>query len=183
MSTEPQHTPYQKPALEFKSTTYSVPVLIPYTHDLTVIEHQLQQKINLAPEFFRNSPILIDLQELNKQSTSLDVAKCIGLLRKLALLPIGIRGGLHAQNVAALALDIPKISAQQNISHQEAAQKLEKIIPEPESEPETSEQTITRIVTQPVRSGQRVYAHGDLIVLAQVSAGAEIMAEGNIHVY
>lgn len=185
MSTEPQHTPYQKPALEFKSTTYSVPVLIPYTHDLTVIEHQLQQKINQAPEFFRNSPILIDLQELNKQSTSLDVAKCIGLLRKLALLPIGIRGGLHAQNVAALALDIPKISAQQNISHQEAAQKLEKIIPEPEPEsgPETSEQTITRIVTQPVRSGQRVYAHGDLIVLAQVSAGAEIMAEGNIHVY
>lgn len=183
MSTEPQHTPYQKPALEFKSTTYSVPVLIPYTHDLTVIEHQLQQKINQAPEFFRNSPILIDLQELNKQSTSLNVAECIGLLRKLALLPIGIRGGLHDQNEAALALDIPKISAQQNISHQETAQKLEKIIPEPEPEPETSEQPITRIVTQPVRSGQRVYAHGDLIVLAQVSAGAEIMAEGNIHVY
>lgn len=183
MSTEPQHTPYQKPALEFKSSTFSVPVLIPYTNDLTVIEHQLQQKINQAPEFFRNSPILIDLQELNKQSISLNVAECIELLRRLALLPIGIRGGLHDQNEAALALNIPKISAQQNISHQDTAQKLEKIIPEPEPEPETSEQPTTRIVTNPVRSGQRIYAHGDLIVLSQVSAGSEIMAEGNIHVY
>lgn len=181
MSTEPQHTPYQKPALEFKSSTFSVPVLIPYTNDLTVIEHQLQQKINQAPEFFRNSPILIDLQDLNKQSISLNVAECIELLRRLALLPIGIRGGLHDHNEAALALNIPKLSAQQNISHQDTAQKLEKIIPEPE--PETPEQPTTRIVTNPVRSGQRIYAYGDLIVLSQVSAGSEIMAEGNIHVY
>lgn len=42
----------------------------------------------------------------------------------------------------------------------------------------------TRIIYQPVRSGQQVYAqNGDLIVLAQVSAGAEILADGNIHVY
>ena len=39
------------------------------------------------------------------------------------------------------------------------------------------------MITQPVRSGQRIYAHGDLIVLATVSSGTEIMAEGNIHVY
>lgn len=183
MSSEAQHTPYQKPALEFKSSTFSVPVLIPFTHDLTVIEHQLRQKINQAPEFFRNSPILIDLQELNKQSIDLDAAQCIRLLRELALIPIGIRGGNHDQNESALTLNIPKISVQQN-SHQETAQKLEASLPEPaQPETETREPSTTRIVTQPVRSGQRVYAHGDLIVLAQVSAGAEIMAEGNIHVY
>jgi septum site-determining protein MinC len=39
------------------------------------------------------------------------------------------------------------------------------------------------MITHPVRSGQRIYSTGDLIILAQVSAGAEIMAEGNIHVY
>ena len=39
------------------------------------------------------------------------------------------------------------------------------------------------LVTQPIRSGQRIYATGDLIIMSQVSAGAEIMAEGNIHVY
>jgi septum site-determining protein MinC len=41
----------------------------------------------------------------------------------------------------------------------------------------------TVLITQPVRSGQRIYAAGDLVILAQVSAGAEIIAEGNIHVY
>lgn len=185
MSTESQQTPYKKPALEFKSSTFSVPVLIPFTPDLTVIEHQLKQKINQAPEFFRNSPILIDLQELNKQTASINLTECIGLLRELGLQPIGIRGGLPAQNEAALCLNIPKISPQQNNRHQETPQKLQTLTPEPETEPEPDETKhhATRLVTQPVRSGQRIYAHGDLIVLAQVSAGAEIMAEGNIHVY
>src|SRR5690606_12450274 len=43
--------------------------------------------------------------------------------------------------------------------------------------------TENMLITQPVRSGQRVYSRGDLTVTATVSAGAEIMAEGNIHVY
>ncbi|MGH8553382.1 MAG: septum site-determining protein MinC, partial [Methylococcales bacterium] len=46
------------------------------------------------------------------------------------------------------------------------------------------ERATSTLVERPVRSGQRVYAaNGDLIVLATVSAGAEIIAEGNIHVY
>jgi len=41
-----------------------------------------------------------------------------------------------------------------------------------------------RLVTQPIRSGTQIYARGsDLIVTAPVSPGAEIMADGNIHVY
>ncbi len=41
-----------------------------------------------------------------------------------------------------------------------------------------------RIVTQPVRSGTQIYARGtDLIVTAAVSPGAELIADGNIHVY
>jgi septum site-determining protein MinC len=181
MSTEPQHTPYQKPALEFKSSTFSVPVLVLAAQDLTVIEHQLLQKIKQAPEFFKNSPILLDLQELNKQQLDLDISAAIKLLRDLGLLPIGIRGGTVEQNEAALALNIPKLSLQ-NSSSQEAVQKPKKMMPEPEQEQEVHHVT-TRIVTQPVRSGQRLYVPGDLVVLAPVSAGAEIMAEGNIHVY
>lgn len=41
----------------------------------------------------------------------------------------------------------------------------------------------TRIITQPVRSGQQIYHAGELIILASVGAGAEILADGNIHVY
>jgi septum site-determining protein MinC len=41
----------------------------------------------------------------------------------------------------------------------------------------------TKVITKPIRSGQQVYAEGDLIILNQVSAGAEVLADGNIHVY
>jgi septum site-determining protein MinC len=42
----------------------------------------------------------------------------------------------------------------------------------------------SRLITQPVRSGTQIYARdADLVVTAPVSAGAEIMADGNIHVY
>lgn len=41
----------------------------------------------------------------------------------------------------------------------------------------------TMVVDKPLRSGQRIYAKGDLVVLGLVSHGAEIIAEGNIHIY
>ena len=49
-------------------------------------------------------------------------------------------------------------------------------------------ETITRaaslVIDQPVRSGQVIYAEGrDLIVLASVHPGAQLLADGNIHVY
>ncbi|GAB4254611.1 MAG: septum site-determining protein MinC [Methylomicrobium sp.] len=163
-----------------------MPVLIPFTDDLTAIDQQLQIKIKQAPEFFRHSPIILDVQELNKHHANVNIDECIALLRRLDLLPIGIRGGSPEQNEQALKLHVPKCSALSNNPTQETPVKQppEKIAPEPEpSTDDYQSYCTTRLVTQPVRSGQRIYAHGDLIVLAQVSAGAEILAEGNIHVY
>ncbi|MDO8842982.1 MAG: septum site-determining protein MinC [Methylicorpusculum sp.] len=186
MSKESQIHPYHRPDLEFKSSSLSVPVLVLGTNDLSVIEQQLLLKIKQAPDFFRYSPLIIDLQELNKLDLNLDLTDVIAQLRKQDLLPIGIRGGTQEQNQAALKLGIPKMSAQSATASPQA-KPVQKLPLEPEPEPEPvkneAEATVTRVITQPVRSGQRIYSHGDLIVLAQVSAGAEIMAEGNIHVY
>ena len=58
--------------------------------------------------------------------------------------------------------------------------------PNEQADIETVEEVVPRnkIVTTPVRSGQQIYAAGgDLIVTAAVSAGAELLADGNIHVY
>lgn len=41
----------------------------------------------------------------------------------------------------------------------------------------------TTVIDKPLRSGQRIYAKGDLVVLGLVSYGAEVIAEGNIHIY
>ncbi|MDP2904375.1 MAG: septum site-determining protein MinC [Methylovulum sp.] len=183
MSTDFQKTPHAVPALEFKSSSFSVPVLVLSGNDLTAIDHQLQKKIQLAPEFFKNSPIVFDVQDLNKQDLDIDIAELTGILYKAGLLPIGIRGGNELQNNKALELLIPIYSQHHSVSTESLPKEKNK--PEtqkvPSAEPKT--ESSTTLITHPVRSGQRIYSTGDLIILAQVSAGAEILAEGNVHVY
>lgn len=181
MATDTQKAPYHPPALEFKSSTFSVPVLVISSNDLSIIEQQLQEKISLAPEFFKNSPLVLDLQELKKQSLDIDLPDLVALIRGQGLLPIGIRGGDTRQNQQANSLGIPVHSIHGGSSTSEPHKtKTITTVPEPANKEDIS---ATTLITQPIRSGQRVYAHGDLIILAQVSAGTEIMAEGNIHVY
>ncbi|MBY0484518.1 septum site-determining protein MinC [Nitrosomonas sp.] len=181
------------PALEFKSSTFFAPILILYTHDMVAIEQTLQEKINLAPEFFRDSPLIIDLRELNKLNQDLDFVQITQLLRRIGFFPVGIRGGNEQQNKQARTLSIPidTVREQGNsitigeAQKQEAAPEVTAAAKEsisPIAAPPQAPVAAT-LVTQPIRSGQRIYASGDLIILSQVSAGAEIMAEGNIHVY
>ena len=187
MSTDYQKIPYNPPVLEFKSSTFSVPVLVLSGNDLQIIEQQLQAKIQLAPEFFKNSPLVLDLQELNKHNIEIDIEQIVELIRKLGILPVGMRGGNVQQNARVLELGIPVYSISSTVVTGSQVQKT--INPPPIAEvkkdvskPKAAASEST-LITQPVRSGQRIYAAGDLIILAPVSPGAEIMAEGNIHVY
>lgn len=185
------------PVLEFKSSTFFAPILILFNNDIAAIEEALQEKIGLAPEFFKDSPLIIDLRELNKQNQDLDFVQIVQVLRRIGFFPVGIRGGNEQQNKQARALSIPIDTVREqggSISIGEA-QKHEAISqPSPQPEVQVTKESAnpaaippvavtSTLVTQPIRSGQRIYASGDLIILSQVSAGAEIMAEGNIHVY
>ena len=183
MPTDPQPTPLNSPAFEFKSGVVTIPVLNLFSTDITAITHQLHEKIKQAPDFFTNSSLLIDLQRLANQE--LNLALLIDAIRNAGMLPIGIRGGTKEQQQAANDLMLPGLSAHNNSTVRKTHTTIKK---ETRPEPEDSENIVatnieTTIITQPIRSGQRVYAKGDIVIIAQVSAGAEIMAEGNIHVY
>jgi len=179
MSKNSNETPNALPILEFKSSNFSVPVLALSSNDLIAIQQQLQEKTSLAPEFFKNLPLVIDLQISNKLNCNIDIAALTTIIRKTGLLPIGLRGGNKQQNKQALDLLIPIYSVN-NVATVEDPQKQQTPNPTPET---VIRDTSTMLITQPIRSGQRIYATGDLIIMAQVSSGAEIMAEGNIHVY
>jgi septum site-determining protein MinC len=170
--------PNNSPILEFKSDSFSVPILILFTNDLKIIEQQLKEKVDAAPEFFKNSPLIFDVQELNKLDRPIDLPALVDVIRQSNLLPVGMRGGNAKQNKEALKLLIPVYSAHSSNASVDTP-KLKNITPEPIIESINT----TTLITRPVRSGQRLYSSGDLVVLAPVSAGAEIMAEGNIHVY
>ncbi|PIE45781.1 MAG: septum site-determining protein MinC [Gammaproteobacteria bacterium] len=72
---------------------------------------------------------------------------------------------------------------QQNSNHSQTP-----VNEEPRKTFADSQQTYTtadanQTITHPIRSGQRIYTHGDLTVIGSVSAGAEVIADGNIHIY
>ncbi len=184
------------PVLEFKSSTFFAPILVLFNNDIAAIEEALQEKISLAPEFFKDSPLIVDLRELNKQNEDLDFFQIVQILRRVGFFPVGIRGGNEQQNKQACTLSIPidTVREQGNSIVIGEGQKQETTQPSPQPEIIVAKESInpvaatpvsiaSTLVTQPIRSGQRIYASGDLIILSQVSAGAEIMAEGNIHVY
>jgi septum site-determining protein MinC len=187
MSADPQHVSSQQPVLELKSSSFTVPLLVLSKYDLHDISEQLALKIQQAPEFFNNSPLIIDLQVLTKEAHEINLESLVKIVREQKLIPVGIRGGNQEQNKLALELGISVQSAT-NTRMSSFPSSPQKIEPVPVAKKEVDiandiDEYKTKIITQPVRSGQRVYAQGDLIVLSQVSAGSEILAEGSIHVY
>ncbi|EZQ18490.1 septum site-determining protein MinC [Pseudomonas sp. G11-1] len=150
---------------------------------------QLAEKVEQAPNFFQDTPVLISLEKLDD---NLDISGLIALLRICrdhGLQPVALRGAEQFRPLAqqaSLVLLPPgrnrdKIIEAPEPAPQPVAQQAEAA---PVSAPQPADTTPTRVITEPVRSGQQVYARGgDLVVLAPVSAGSELLADGHIHVY
>lgn len=170
------HTP--SVALEIKAGSITLPILKLFTADLIAVDVQLGDKLQRAPDFFRNAPVIIELGELDPDREHLDFPALAELLRNKNLVPVGVRGGNALQHHAAQAA---KLAVLAEVKHEPAPAPAK---PAPAAAPKAPAPVATKLIEQPVRSGQKIYAPGgDLIVRAQVSAGAELMADGNIHVY
>lgn len=186
MSSNPIATSSNSPAFEFKSSVVTVPVLKLLSTDINVITLQLREKIKQAPEFFKNSPLLVDLQAVQEQEINLPLL--VDAIRNAEIFPIGIRGGAQdlkqvAKDLSLPVMSLPSRTASVNLPTSTKETKLKAVEAPPEeknNEPAAIENTL---IDHPIRSGQRIYVKGDLTITAQVSPGAEIMAEGNIHVY
>jgi septum site-determining protein MinC len=152
---------------------FTLPVLCLLSADMDAVSQELHEKTRQAPQFFHNAPVVIDLHQLSPASGTVNFALLVGLLRGHGLIPVGIRGGTADQKELAYAMEMAVLAD----GKPEAP-----LAPPKKAAPEPCEAAKT--VTQPVRSGQRVIApDGDLIVVAPVSSGAELLAAGNIHVY
>ncbi|MDP3821526.1 MAG: septum site-determining protein MinC, partial [Burkholderiales bacterium] len=131
-----------------------------------------------APELFDQDPVAIDLSLLREADEAIDFDALVTLLRRYKMQPIAAKAGSAAQMEAALAAGLTEAHGAAQASPPAPAAALAVVV-EPPAAPRTA-----LIIDKPLRSGQRVYAKGgDLIVLAVVSFGAEVIADGNIHVY
>jgi septum site-determining protein MinC len=171
-----QHSESNLPTnpFEIKSGPVHLPILKLLSHDLGLVSARLKEKVGQAPDFFKNAPMVIDLHDLDEPEADIDFSALARLMRDCGLVPVGVCGGSEQQIQAARRFGLSLLTQGR---HEAAAAKPAEAKPQAES-------IASKLVDQPVRSGQRIYATGsDLIVLAAVSAGAEIMADGNIHVY
>ena len=133
--------------------------------------------------FFDHDPLIIDFSHLGEEVPLQDLAPLLAVLRACRLVPVAVRGTGVAWQEAILALGL--VQAEAEMPRARPVKKVEPSAPEPVREivrevPGPS----TMVVDRPLRSGQKIYARGaDLVVLAMVNQGAEVVADGNIHVY
>ena len=169
----------RSPAMPFelKGSLFTLTVLHLWRTDLDAIEHHLRAKIEQAPGFFHNVPVVLDLAEVEGIP---DFSALNGLLRRHSLLPVGVRNATVALQEAAVQAGLAILRADRSDTARAPAEPS----PAPAQPTPAPAPGQSRLHLQPVRSGQQLYApDGDLIVVGTVSVGAEVLADGNVHVY
>jgi septum site-determining protein MinC len=147
-----------------------------------VFEQELTDQIERSPRFFYNAPVVLDLNGADGFTTENEFLDARDVLRRHTLSLVGIQNALPDQLEAAAAAGFASFAP--------TSTQPSRRPPAPataaatEAAPARSSRAAARLVTEPVRSGTQIYARGtDLVVTAAVSPGAELVADGNIHVY
>ncbi len=176
-------------AFKFRMRSITLPVIQLLNVHLEAIEQQLEHLKIKTPNLFQRSPMIIDVAALCEEHWQAypNWPKIIELFRYYGVMPVGIQGASN--------LILEKIAEESEIAVFNADKvRNERLEKDASSVQREQKNTVlnekrtyvgsSKIITKPIRSGQQVYAEGgDLIVLASVSTGAELLADGHIHVY
>ena len=176
---------------DLKSAALTAMALVLKSTDVQALACALEERFGTTSSLFDHDPVVIDLQAVRESLDVIDFAALVALLREHRLQPVGIFNGSADQMAQALAAglgDTPALTQ---------ASPAPKAAATPESDPQPTPAAAdvpppvwpvippgALVVDKPRRSGQQAYAKGrDLVVLAVVNFGAEVIADGNIHVY
>ncbi|AUD60167.1 MULTISPECIES: septum site-determining protein MinC [Shewanella] len=153
-----------KPSLELKGASFTLSVLHINSSDLQAVMTELDSKLAQAPQFFLGAPLVVNLSAIQHDSLNLSALKDLLISRQLVI--VGITGATTVLSKQAKDLGLAIVKAGKQSSTPPPAPRQ------------------TKIVKQNIRSGQQVYAkNGDLIIFGAVGNGAEVIADGSIHIY
>jgi septum site-determining protein MinC len=178
-------------AFEIKSANLPLVSLLLKSPDLALLAQELAARYGDIPDFFDNEPLVLDLSPLQAAhaDAALDFAALLPLLRQYRVLPIAARGGSTVQMDAAQAAGLvaaPDAVVPRTTARAEVVEAPQTAAPAtaPVTAPAPVHPPSALVIDKPLRSGQQVYARGrDLVVLSMVNPGAEVIADGHIHVY
>lgn len=165
----------QDAVFQLKGSMLAITLLELARYDLARLERQLADKVAQAPKFFDNTPLILALDKLHDASIPVDLQKLIAICRQHGLQTLAVRTDRQDDMTLASELDVPVIatSSASGRALEPSDEASQGEVPRP-----------SKVIHRPVRGGQQVYAQGcDLIVIGPVSPGAELLSDGNIHVY
>lgn len=170
---------------DIKSADLPLVALLLKTTQIDKVSQALARQLAESPGFFENEPVIIDLSGLtasaDKTLEFLDLSALMQVLRQHSLLPLGIKGA-----------NAPLLELAKGLGLVDASDaRVRRSVPLAEAEPVAAPVVQTPhvplgalVIDKPLRSGQQVYAKGrDLVMLAMVNPGAEVIADGHVHVY
>ncbi|MEY3991442.1 MAG: Septum site-determining protein MinC [Pseudomonadota bacterium] len=176
------------PGFEIKSADLALVALLLKTANVDLIAQGLEVQLAETPDFFNQDPLLLDLTGLSDDDVdqNIDFAKLVQVLRSHALMPLAVKGGSSTQRAAAF--DVGLVDANdariRRISLETAQAKQAEVVTAVEKTPALPSFSGAVVLDRTLRSGQQFYAKGkDLVVLSMVNAGAEVIADGDIHIY
>lgn len=175
------HAAANSPPYEIKSADLPLLAFQLKSSDLLAVQAALNDQLKDSPGFFDQDPVLIDTDGLPESSSTVDWIALVQLLQGHGLRPVAVKSGrsdwvARAMEAGLLPADDARIRRQP---------PAVSVTPEPPAAPPAAPALCEALVLdKPLRSGQQFYAKGrDLIVLAMVNPGAEVLADGHIHVY
>lgn len=193
--------PQDTPAFKIKNANLPLFVLHVISPDMALFKAQLEAHLAQMPDFFAGTPVVLGLAAIADSDTTPDFAHLSAFMRSCGMAIAGVSGGSQKQREAARASGLglfPDASARaprkptpnEPPEPAQPAPAIAQAAPEPAAQPLTEKAATSPprrpalVIDKPVRAGQRIHAEGgDLVVLAIVNAGAELIADGDIHVY
>ena len=172
---------------EIKSASLPLVSFLLKNPDTSALQADMSRRLGATPGFFDSDPVVIDLSQLDDPHHVLDLPSVCLMLRTHQMLPVAVRGANEHQLASAHKAGL--FEARDLSIQAPAPARVETVVQEVIREVEVVREVPAAsasalVVDKPLRSGQHVYAKGrDLVVLAMVNPGAEIMADGHIHVY
>lgn len=184
MSAKPEgpSNPQGTPRFEIKSAQLPLVALMLKSDDWHALAKDLCSQYGVSgesPDFFDHDPVVLDFSAQVRDGKLADIGSLLKALRSCRLVPVAFRGEPSAWTASLLKTGL----AQAPLEPVKTGKPVEKSAP---VKPVVQEIPAppTMVIDKPVRSGQKIYARGaDLVVLAMVNQGGEVVADGNIHVY
>ncbi|PZP62369.1 MULTISPECIES: septum site-determining protein MinC [Pseudoxanthomonas] len=186
MSSPSPTTPNYEQAGELKIGQVGIANLRVRTLDVPALVREMRERVDRAPKLFGRAAVILDFGGLIQAPDPTTARALVDGLTGAGVLPVALAYGTAEIEALAEQLGLPLLAKFR--AQYEPVQAAPAPPPPPPPAPEPPKPKAAAqpgmVLKTAVRSGQQIYAEQrDLTVLTSVGAGAEVIADGSIHIY